>query len=302
MNKAGHFLLVFLTVFLAAFGVAGVNAASQFRIDVLPQGSKVVLQGKPSETVGVTAFMQEGLDYLKTQKVVYLVSENITWQNFLRRNGVRLRPGSDRYALRSDRYYRFFHINISAIKPRQQNAMIPWKLFKNVLVAGSLVILTAGALVYLFRPLKSKPKLKRKMNRKLKPKLKRKMKVKTKNVSKSISLTKKITRKKVKKQKVKKAAKKIITQKPVQKKKTRVNVKKKVTKKKTIPAPVVYRKSKSILIKPTAKRIKNIKLARQMAKKSLTLDDFIQEDLANSPSGVLKQPTKTALRANSPDL
>jgi hypothetical protein len=85
--------------------------------------------------------------------------------------------------------------------------------------------------------------------------------------------------------------------KPV-KKKPLVKSRKK-TVKKTTAAPVVFKKSKSILIKPTAKRIKNIKLARQLAKKSLTLDDFIQEDLANNPSGLLKPPTKTELRSSS---
>jgi hypothetical protein len=310
MNKKHWLGSVLLLVFFAS----ALCADSQFRIDVLPQDSKFIFQGKPSDTVGITAFMQEGLDYLKNEKVVYSVSQNVTWQNFLRNNGVRLRPGSDRFALRSDRYYRFFHVSISAVKPHQSGFVIPWSRLRDLTVVGGLIILGISSLIYLFWPTKSSAKPKPKAKSKVKAK------AKIKKRSKAVSLSKKTTRKTLKKKKVKKTVKKAVRKisKKKDKKKDKKKEKKKSLKKrskisrvsKTIEAsvsqPLTLKKSKSVLIKPTAQRIKNIKLARQLAlkttpKKDLTLNDFIQEDIANSPSVMLNPPTKTELRTNSSD-
>jgi hypothetical protein len=147
--------------------------------------------------------------------------------------------------------------------------------------------------------------------RKTKKKIKKKVQKKVKNKSQKRSrknLNKKIKQKP--KAKSEKKAKKLIKK----------SVKKQI-KRKSLSSKEPYqydtsalkpKKYKSILIKPTAKRIKNIKLARQLALKStenmtkkeknserdLTLDDFIQEDLANSPSVLLNPPTKTELRTS----
>jgi hypothetical protein len=316
---------LFLVCFLS-FG-SFLYANSQFRIDPVSQTSKFILQGRPSETVGISAFMQEGLDYLKSQKVVFTVRQNVTWRDFLISNGIRYRPGIDRYALRSDRYYRFSHVSISAVKPHRPNHPFNFRKYRKSAVWGGLAILVVFTAVYLrsSKVFSSKKKTSKKSKRKSKKKLK------SKNTSKSISVNKKTTRNIKKKKTIKKTVKKKLNKKSKLKAKTK-NVAKKTPVKKRSRAKIKNkaktiqtssrseinnfppRKSKSILIKPTAKRIKNIKLARQLAlkstenmnktestKKDLTLNDFIQEDLANSPLDILNQPTKTELRTNSSD-
>jgi len=311
--------VLFLVCFLS-FGSL-LYASSQFRIAVLGKNADVVLQGKPSATVGIDAFLQEGLIFLNRNRVVFNQNQNVTWRTFLEANGVRVRPGSDRYALRSDRYYQFSHITITAIKPRQPSLFSQLKKYQTegfILGLGILVIFT----LFYFKGFR-------------KIRFKKKKKVKPKNTSRSIKMVKVSVKKKVKRKVRKKVQKKVkkklkkITRKKSNKKTKKKSKKKPIKKsKKIVKNPVkkqtklkrssnsaAYqydtsalkpKKYKSILIKPTAKRIKNIKLARQLALKStenmtrkekdLTLDDFIQEDLANN-TDMLNAPTKTELRS-----
>lgn len=296
MNKMNKRLWLGVVFLLAG---TSLGAVSQFRIDAVSPNSKFVLHGKPSATVGVMAFMQEGLDYLTKENVVYQVSANVSWQNFLAANGVRVRPRADRYALRSDRYYRFNHVQISAIKPYQPQGNSD---NQRLIIGGLLAGLAICAGLYLFWPAKKNIKLK-KINR---PKLK---------ISR-IKTIKKIKRKSKLKPKTKLKTKIKPKTKPKVKIKTKTKPKVKPKKNEPQVKPELIdqikdaaKKSKSILIKPTANRVKNIKLARKLAlrsletkkdakgqpKKELSINDFIQEDVANAPPTLSKTELREGL-------